>query len=166
MDALDIRIIDLLQKDAGLTQSEIADRVSSTPSTCLRRVQRLREAGYLTRCIYVADPKRLGRGIKAFISITTKDFGLHDFNAFINRLLQEPSIDVAYGTTGDVDAIVEGNFASLEEYGDMCARLFDSDPDVVRYTTHFAVQAFNRKRAISTDELSKRLIAKGRNQTP
>ncbi|MCB1423877.1 MAG: Lrp/AsnC family transcriptional regulator [Nitratireductor sp.] len=160
MDKLDIRILSALQADGSLTQAQLAEITNSTPSTCLRRVHRLKQAGYLTRCVYLTDPKMLERGVKAFITVVTKDQGRHDFMAFIERIAQEPSINMAYGTTGDVDAIVSGNFTSLEEYREVCERLFDTDPFVERYTTLFAVQALKEKTAIATDELERRIVVK------
>jgi len=157
MDHLDVRIINALQQDGGLTQAELADKVASTPSTCLRRVQRLKDSGYLERCVFLADAQKLNRGIKAVISVITQDHGRQKLSDFIARITQEPAINMAYGTTGEVDAILLGNFTSMEEYRTTCERLFDNDPHVVRYTTFFAVDTYKQTTAIATDELQRRL---------
>ena len=157
MDQLDARIIDTLQQDGSLTQSELANQVGSTPSTCLRRVQHLKETGYLERCVYLADPRKLERGLKAVITVTTQDHGRQNLSAFIAGINNEPSISLAYGTTGEVDAILLGNFTSMEEYRTTCERLFDNDPHVVRYTTFFAVDTYKQTTAIATDELRTRI---------
>ena len=157
MDHLDIRILEVLQQDGTLTKAELAECVASTPSTCLRRVQRLVDAGYLDRCVYLANPKKLERGIRAFITVVSKDHGGQKTEGFIDRLAQEPSITLAYGTTGEVDAVVQGYFADLEEYQAVCARLFDADPDVERYTTFFGVQSFKDTTEIPADALARRL---------
>ena len=156
MDQLDIRILNALQGNGSLTKSELAELVGSTPSTCLRRAQRLIETGYLDRCVYIANPKKLDRGIRAFISVVTKDHGGDQAASFIERLAEEPSISQAYGTTGDVDAILIANFVDLEEYRLVCERLFADDPLVVRYTTTFGVQTYKETTEISTDELQRK----------
>lgn len=157
MDQLDIRIIDVLQQDGSLTHAQLAEKVLSTPSTCLRRVQRLKEKGYLERCVFLANARKLERGLKAVISIVTQDQGAQDLPEFIARIKQEPSIGLAYGTTGEVDAIVFGNFTSMEEYRITCERLFDNDPHVVRYTTFFAVDTYKQTTTVATDELHRRV---------
>ena len=69
MDRLDIRILDALQQDGSLTQAQLAERVGSSPSTSLRRVQRLKASGHLDRCVYLANPRKLDRGLRAIITL-------------------------------------------------------------------------------------------------
>lgn len=142
MDALDLRIVAALQEDGTLTKAELAGAVGSTPSTCLRRVADLRRTGVLTRCVYLADPAKLGRGIRAIVTVTTRNHTKDLRTSFAARISDEPAITQAYGVTGDLDAVLIGHFSDMEEYQSFCDRLFDSDPDVVRYTTLFAVETY------------------------
>ncbi|MEO1456029.1 MAG: Lrp/AsnC family transcriptional regulator [Pseudomonadota bacterium] len=149
MDALDIRIVAALQADGSLTKAELAEAVGSTPSTCLRRVAELRRTGVLTSCIYLADPTKLGRGICAIITVTTRDHTKELRTSFAARISEEPAILQAYGVTGELDAVLIGVFRDMEEYQALCDRLFDGDPDVVRYITLFAVETYKQTTAIT-----------------
>lgn len=142
MDDLDLRLVAALQMDGGLTKAELADAVGSTPSTCLRRVADLRRSGVLTGCVYLADPAKLGRGIRAIITVTTRNHTKELRTSFAARISEEPAITQAYGVTGELDAVLIGSFGNMEEYQALCDRLFDNDPDVVRYTTLFAVETY------------------------
>lgn len=157
MDRLDIRILDVLQRDGSLTQAELAARVGSSPSTCLRRVQRLKASGHLERCVYLADPRKLDRGLKAVITVVTSGHGREKREAFADKLRDEAAVSLAYGTTGEVDAVLLGNFRDMEEYQAVCDRLFDHDPHVVRYTTLFAVERYKHGTEVPTDALSAKL---------
>jgi len=148
MDDLDLRIITALQTDGTLTKAKLAEAVGSTPSTCLRRVADLRRSGVLTGCVYLADPAKLGRGIRAIITVTTRDHTKDRRTGFAARILAETAITQAYGVTGDLDAVLIGHFKDMEEYQALCDRLFDSDPEVVRYTTLFAVETYKETIAI------------------
>lgn len=142
MDELDLRIVAALQADGTLTKAELAEAVGSTPSTCLRRVAELRRTGVLKACVYLADPAKLGRGIRAVITVTTRNHTKDVRSSFASRISEEPAITQAFGVTGDLDAVLIGHFGDMEEYQALCDRLFDSDPDVVRYTTLFAVETY------------------------
>ena len=148
MDALDLRIVSALQADGSLTKAELAEAVGSTPSTCLRRVAELRRRGVLTGCVYLADPAKLGRGIRAIITVTTRDHTKDLRASFASCISEEPAITQAYGVTGELDAILIGHFADMEEYQALGDRLFDHDPDVVRYTTLFAVETYKERTAV------------------
>jgi len=60
LDDRDRRILDLLQADAGISVSELAERVSLSVSACSRRIQRLEESGYIARRIVVLDREKMG----------------------------------------------------------------------------------------------------------
>ncbi|WP_299151520.1 Lrp/AsnC family transcriptional regulator [uncultured Tateyamaria sp.] len=149
MDALDFRIVAALQEEGSLTKAELAEAVGSTPSTCLRRVAELRRSCVLAGCVFLADPAKLGRGIRAIIAVTTRDHTKELRTSFANRINEEPAILQAYGVTGELDAVLIGVFSDMEEYQALCDRLFDSDPDVVRYTTLFAVETYKETTAIT-----------------
>jgi len=160
MDRIDVRILDALQENASLTQAQLADKVGSTPSTCLRRVQSLRRKGVLRNSVFLADPHKLGRPLKAVISVITTSHGARKMAELVSRVQTEPAINSAFGTTGDVDLIVIGNFVNMEDFHDVCERMLDNDPYVERYTTYFVVKAFKETSRICTDELSRRIDAR------
>ncbi|MGB5214648.1 MAG: Lrp/AsnC family transcriptional regulator [Anderseniella sp.] len=151
MDALDIRIVEALQKRGDITHAELADLVGSTASTCLRRVRDLQKSGILTENIYRADAARLGRSLRAIITATTKDHTRADRDALAKCIRAEPAIAYAYGVTGEVDAILIGNFRDMVEYQEVCDRLFDGVESVVRYTTHFISETYKDEPAIPCD---------------
>lgn len=157
MDRLDVRILEALQHKGDLTHAELAETAGSTQSTCLRRVQRLKKSGHLNSCVYLADPERLERGLRAFIVVTTKHHDRQKRMAFASKLKDVPAITLAYGVTGDVDALLMGNFASMAEYQETCDRLFDGDDDVVRYTTFFVAETYKETTEIPCDALLARL---------
>lgn len=67
LDAIDRRILDLLQTDASLTNVELARRVHLSPSPCLARVKALEAAGIIRGYVALADPAQLGLNLNVFI---------------------------------------------------------------------------------------------------
>lgn len=151
MDALDVRIIEALQQRGDLTHAELADAVGSTPSTCLRRKRDLRASGMLGASVFLTDPARLGRGLKAIVTATMKDHRRVGREALANRIRAEPAIAYAYGVTGDLDVILLGNFRDMVEYQEVCDRLFDSVDGVAKYTTHFVSETYKENPIVPCD---------------
>ena len=158
MDGLDVRILEALQQDGSLTQAQLAERVGSSPSTSLRRAQRLQKSGHLTDCVYLADARKLERGLRAIITVVITSPGRKTLKSFEEQIGKEPSIDLAYGTTGEVDAVLLANFVDMEEYSAVCGRLLEDNPYIVRYTTLFAVDRYKERSAIPTDALQAKLL--------
>jgi Lrp/AsnC family transcriptional regulator, leucine-responsive regulatory protein len=74
LDATDLALLDQLQRDASLTNQALAERVHTSPPTCLRRVNRLQKAGLIERQIAILNIDKLapilGHGLTALVEIT------------------------------------------------------------------------------------------------
>src|SRR5262249_23129580 len=68
-DDIDRRILGELQRDAGITNQELADRVGLSPSPCLRRVKALEDAGVIEKRVALLDRRKLGLNLTALIQI-------------------------------------------------------------------------------------------------
>ena len=142
MDALDKRIIEVLQERGDMTMADLAESTASTASTCLRRISELKKKGVLIKNVYHVNPAKLGRSIKAIMTVETRDHPLKTREKFTLRLKREPAITSAFGVTGEIDTILIANFCDMEEYQGFCDRLFDGIDTIVRYTTYFATETY------------------------
>ena len=69
LDAIDIKILDLMQRDASLSTAELAERVGLSQSPCWRRIQRLREEGYIKATVAIVDRQKLGFHMQIFAQV-------------------------------------------------------------------------------------------------
>lgn len=69
LDAVDARILDLIQHDASLSVAEIADRVGLSSSPCWRRIKRLEEEGVIQRRVTVLDREKLGLDFEVYCTV-------------------------------------------------------------------------------------------------
>ncbi|MCL2590605.1 MAG: Lrp/AsnC family transcriptional regulator [Betaproteobacteria bacterium] len=69
-DRYDRQILDLLQREGRISNQELADRVSLSPSACLRRVRALEESGLITGYRALLDARRLGFSLTALVYIS------------------------------------------------------------------------------------------------
>ena len=82
LDAIDRKILALLQSDGRITMAELADKVGLSVSPCHRRVKLLEERGVITRYIASVDQKSLGLHVSVFISIKLARQKEEDLNRF------------------------------------------------------------------------------------
>ena len=66
LDAIDARILDILQQDAGLSVAEVADRVGLSASSCWRRIKRLEDSGVIRKRVTILDPALLGLDFEVY----------------------------------------------------------------------------------------------------
>ena len=60
MDRIDRRILEILQENSAISNQELADMISLSPSPCLRRVKQLEKEGYIKKYAAILNPKKLG----------------------------------------------------------------------------------------------------------
>src|SRR5271154_6025498 len=103
LDAVDARILDLIQRDAALSVADIAERVGLSSSPCWRRIKRLEDAGVIQRRVTILDRERLGLAFEVYcaakLSLPTKD----NLDAFEAAVLTWPEVVQCATVTGAAD---------------------------------------------------------------
>src|SRR6202011_5137391 len=73
LDAIDRKILTVLQEDASLSVAEIGDRVGLSSTPCWKRIQRLEADGIILRRVALVDQNKIGLGISVFVSVESAD---------------------------------------------------------------------------------------------
>ena len=100
LDRFDRKILDQLQRDGGLSNQELAERVGLSPSPCSRRVKALEEAGVIAKRVTVLDPKRLGLAMTVLITIGMDRHTPERFEKFETTVNALPEVLECYMITG------------------------------------------------------------------
>lgn len=144
IDATDIKLLDLLQSDATLSNLALAGRVNVSPPTCLRRVKRLRDAGLIEREIAVLNPEKLavalGRGLTALVEISLDRQGAEQLEAFEARVVPDDAVQQCYRVSPGPDFILLVQVADMPRYLALAQRLFTSDANVRNVKTFFSIK--------------------------
>jgi len=106
LDATDRAILSALQKDAGLSNKELARKIRLAPSSCLQRVRRLRTEGALRGLHAEVSPEALGIGLQAIIAVRFTHHLEKDVEAFCQQLRARPEVVATYHVSGGVDLLV------------------------------------------------------------
>ena len=112
IDALDIKIVKELQKDARKPVVQIAKDVNANEATVRRRIEKLLRDGIIERFSVVLDYQKLGRVIKAFVGLRVESSKLR---TIAEHLAQHPDTQVVYRTSGDTDIMTEVIFEKMED---------------------------------------------------
>lgn len=158
IDDIDLRLLDQLQQDASLSNLELAQRVFTSPPTCLRRVKRLRDAGLIERQVALLSPDKLapilGFGLTALVEITLDRQGADWLDAFEQRVVPDPGIAQCYRVSPGPDFVLVVQVRDMPQYLALVQRLFTSDANVRNVKAFFSV-----KRAKFSTELPIRASA-------
>ena len=139
LDATDLRLLDLLQTDASLSNQDLAERASTSPATALRRVRRLVEEGVIERRVALLNPQLLGEGLTALVAITLDRQGAEHLDDFEARAVAEAAVQQCYRVSPGPDFMVVLHVADMPAYHALVQRLFTQDANVRNVKAFFSV---------------------------
>jgi DNA-binding Lrp family transcriptional regulator len=148
MDRIDRKILNLMQRDAARTNADLADEVGLSPSSCLRRVRRLRASGLIDRVVAILNPAKAGRVLKAIVTVELQRHGEQQQARFLSLATKEEAVAQAYAVTSQTDVVLILRLRDMEEFDALCERLFRDDTNVARFFTMVVIRTAKEETAI------------------
>ncbi|SLN75577.1 Lrp/AsnC family transcriptional regulator [Oceanibacterium hippocampi] len=140
LDELDLRLLGELQQNNQLSMAELAERVNSSPATCIRRVRRLREEKVIIADVSIIDPAALGRTMTVIVEVNIERERADLIELFKKSVLKCDQISHCYYVTGDADFVLFVHVADMEEYDEIISRLFHDNGNIKQFKTLVAIR--------------------------
>jgi len=147
MDAIDRRILEILQEDADVTVADLARRVGLSQTPCWKRVQRLQSDGIIARRVALLSPDKLGLGLTVFVSVETGDHSAAWLARFAEAVSAMPEVMDLYRMAGDVDYMLRVVVADVAAYDAFYKRLIAAIP-LKNVTSRFAMERIKATTAL------------------
>ncbi len=139
LDAIDRKILALLQEDNQITNQDLAARVGISPPPCHRRVRRLRETGVIHRDVSLIDPVKVGRSLIVFSSITLERQREDLLENFERKMVRCPEVMQCYFVSGDADYLVVVSVSDMAHYNEFARRVFANEPNIRMFRSSFCL---------------------------
>ena len=144
IDATDLRLLDLLQHDASLSNQDLAARAHVSAPTCLRRVKRLHDMGLIERQVALLQPERLaqalGHGLQAIVEISLDRQGSEALDAFEQRAVADAAVAQCWRVSPGPDFVLVVQVRDMPAYLALVQRLFSNDANVRNVKAFFCTK--------------------------
>ena len=144
LDAIDLRLLDMLQRDVSRTNQQLAADLHISPPTCLRRVQRLRGAGLIEREVALLSPERLaqviGHGLQAVIEVSLDRQDADALDAFETRTVADDAVQQCWRVSPGPDFVLIVAVRDMPGYQALAQRLFTTDANVRNVKAFFGLK--------------------------
>jgi len=154
MDAIDRKILSVVQQDASLSVAEIGQRVGLSSTPCWKRLQKLEAEGVITRRVALVDPEKIGLGITVFVSVETGDHSQDWLKRFAETVSAMPEVMEFYRMAGDVDYMLRVVVKDMQSYDTFYKKLIEMVP-LKNVTSRFAMERIKQTTALPIAELPK-----------
>jgi Lrp/AsnC family leucine-responsive transcriptional regulator len=139
LDAIDRRILDVLQDDNQITNLALADKVGLSPPACLKRVRRLRAERIIVKDVAVLDPDSVGRSIVAFVGVELDRQREDVLAAFERKIASEAEVQQCYFVSGEVDYLLTVVCRDMDSYNAFARRVLANEHNIKRFRTSFSL---------------------------
>jgi Lrp/AsnC family transcriptional regulator len=139
LDAIDRKILTVLQEDASLSVAEIGDRVGLSSTPCWKRIQRLEGDGVIQKRVALVDQNKIGLGLSVFVSVESSDHSDAWLKRFAAAVSAMPEVMEFYRMAGDVDYMLRVVIPDMQSYDVFYKKLINAVP-LKNVTSRFAME--------------------------
>ena len=147
IDQIDTRILKQLQKDATLSQRELADRVGLSQNACWRRLKALNDDGVLLGSTARIAREKLGLSLVVFVMLRTRHHSTDWLQAFRSHVLTIPEVVDFHRIGGDYDYQLKVVTQDMASYDKVYQRLIEK-VELDSVTSYFAMEAIAEGRPL------------------
>lgn len=130
MDAIDRKLIYLLQTDSRLPNAQLAERLNVSASACWRRVKALEDAGVIERYAAVINPPAMGLNFEAIVHVHLTRHDASAVNRFIEAVRARDEVTECFATTGQADYHLRVLCRDIEAYNAFLETFLFTQPAV------------------------------------
>ncbi|GMU69942.1 MAG: AsnC family transcriptional regulator [Steroidobacteraceae bacterium] len=116
LSSYDIRLLEQLQKNAEQSTAELAEKVGLSQSPCWRRLQRLKEEGYIKSQVALLDRVKLGHELVIFSTFKMQTLSEEKRAEFLRKIELIPEIIECHTIFGEMDVLVKVIAPSMNWY--------------------------------------------------
>jgi Lrp/AsnC family transcriptional regulator len=123
LDAMDVKILDLLQEDTSRSIAEVAESVHLSHNACWRRIRQLEENGIIKKRVALLDAQKLGVGTTVFVMLRAAEYTDEWFELFAAAVRKIPQVLEFYRLAGDIDYLLKLQVSDIADYNAVSQKL-------------------------------------------
>lgn len=151
IDALDKRIIALLQEDASRSIASIGEEVGLSQNACWRRIRALEDAGVLTARVAIFDAEKLGYPLTVFAILRVREHSADWYDRFVRHIVSRPEVVEFYRMSGDVDYMAKLIVRDVQHYDEIYKEMVALGP-LADVSASFAMESIKFTTAVPVED--------------
>jgi DNA-binding Lrp family transcriptional regulator len=147
LDLIDIKILNMLQKDAALSAKAIADKIGLSVSPTYDRINKLKANGVIEKNVVLLNRERLGLGVVAYCNLSLKSHATQTSTAFEEQIITFKEIMEIVKLSGNYDYMLKIVTKDLSSYHDFIESKLAKLSNIANLQTSFVMKELKRETA-------------------
>ncbi len=162
LDAIDLRILDAVQRDGRITKLALAEKVGLSPTPCWLRLRKLEKAGIIAGYHARIAVRKIVPVASVMMEVTLANHRQADFDRFERAVATIPEIVACWSVGGGVDYFLKIMAPDIDAYQRLVDALLDRELGIERYFTYIVTKTVKDDTVLPVTELA----AAGQGETP
>jgi DNA-binding Lrp family transcriptional regulator len=154
IDATDIKILNILQRNGRITNSALAKEIKISPPPTLERVKKLEKNGVIKKYVALLDPTTVGHATHTFVEVTLRGHTKENVTQFIDATRAMDEIMECHHVTGDADFLLKIVVKDIPAYEDLVLHKLTTLPHVSNLKTMVVLSTFKDETAYNLEGVS------------
>lgn len=139
LDTYDLKILDILQRDARSTIKKVARALNLSTTPVFERIKRLEKLLVIDRYVAILNPTLLGKKLTAFIHISIKDHTKASVESFVERVVSFEEVIECHHVSGDSDFLIQVLLEDIEKYNEFVLEKLSVVPNISKLESRFSL---------------------------
>jgi len=153
IDRIDLKILSILQNNARITNHDLSSAVNLSPSSCLQRVRRLEDEGYLESYMAVINLNKICRTVSVLLTVSLHDHSNINFKTFEKVIHDFPEIVECYTVSGNFDYFLRIVCPDMDRYLELNDHLIEAMEGVANISSHVVLAISKNFKGYALDKL-------------
>src|SRR5688572_21514408 len=140
LDAIDLKILDAIQRDGRITKLALAEAVGLSPTPCWMRLAKLEKAGIISGYHGKVEMRALAPIATVLMEVTLANHRQADFDRFERAVAATPEIVACWSVGGGVDYVLKIMAPDIDAYQRLVDTLLDRELGIDRYFTYIVTK--------------------------
>lgn len=154
-DAASLRILEILQDNAEVSNAELAESAGLSPSPCWRRVADMKAQGVFKRTVLLVDPIKVGLAVNVFVHVSLKQQDKQSLEVFTEAVQARPEVMECYLMTGEADFLLRVVIEDLVRYQEFMLEVLTQIPGISSIRSSFTLNQIKYTTALPVNHLNK-----------
>jgi Lrp/AsnC family leucine-responsive transcriptional regulator len=151
LDRIDLKILDVLQRDGRISMTELAEQVNLSATPCSERVKRLERDGVITGYYARVNPAALGKNLLIFLEIKLSAKSGDVFDKVKQELLYVPEVMECHLVSGDFDYLVKARLPEMNKYRQLLGEILKRLPASAESRSYVVMEEIKESLFIPVD---------------
>ena len=139
MDAIDIKLLKLLQNNAEMTIHDLSKEIHLSTTPCWKRINQLKKLGYISKTVSLIDRKRIGLKVTTMVFVTVNTHDPEKLRLFARTIHELSEVIECFRMSGEIDYILKVVVNDIDSYDSFYKRLIEK-VHFLKVTSHFVIE--------------------------